>query len=79
MERIKKIVKEEVVAVQITKEEFVKIASEECKEMFLELSSTGEPSEMDILYPMACAEFAGHLAAKIFHTTDDENEEREEN
>ena len=41
-------VKEEVVAVQITAEEFCDIASKECTKMFLEMSSKGEPSVLDI-------------------------------
>ena len=69
----------EVVAVQITEEEFVELASEECKKMFLELSHTGEPSVMDVLLPMTCAKFSGRLAARIFADNNDENEEREEN
>lgn len=78
MKKIKATV-EEVVAVQITEEEFVELASEECKKMFLELSHTGEHSVIDVLLPMACAKFSGRLAARIFADNNDENEEREEN
>lgn len=70
---------EEVVAVQITEEEFVELASEECKKIFLELSHTGEHSVTDVLLPMTCAMFSGRLAARIFADNNDENEEREEN
>jgi hypothetical protein len=79
MEKIKKVVKKEeteVVAVQITKKEFIDIAAKECTEMFLGLASTGEPSEMDVLLPMVCSKYAAHLAARIF---DDKNDESEEN
>lgn len=70
-------VKEEVVAVQITAEEFCDIASKECTKMFLEMSSEGEPSVLDAILPMVCAKYAAHLMATIFHK-DEENEEREE-
>lgn len=79
MEKIKKVIKEEVTAVQITKDEFVSIAANECKEVFLQMASYGEPSELDVLVPMACAKFAAHLTARIFETDNEENEEREEN
>ena len=81
MEKIVKTVTkevDEVVAVVITEEEFVELASEECKKMFLELSHTGEHSVMDVLLPMTCAKFSGRLAARIFTDNNEENEEREE-
>ena len=78
MKKIKTTV-EEVVAVQITEEEFAELAAEECKKMFLELSHTGEQSVVDVLLPMICAKFSGRLMARIFADNNDENEEREEN
>lgn len=79
MEKIKKVIKEEVTAVQITKEEFVNIAAKECTNVFLQMANSGEPSELDVLVPMACAKFAAQLTVKIFETDNEENEEREEN
>lgn len=78
MEKIKKVIKkeEEIVAVQITLEEFVELASKECTRMFMELSSTGEPDIDDIFLPMICSDFAGQLAARIFG--DDKDEESED-
>lgn len=78
MKKIKATV-EEVVAVQITEEEFVELASEECKKMFLDLSHTGAPNPLDLALPMMCAKFSGRLTARIFADNNDENEEREEN
>ena len=58
---------------KITEDEFVELASEECKKMFLELSHTGEQSVVDVLLPMTCAKFSGRLAARIFADNNDEN------
>lgn len=79
MEKVKKVVKKEeteVVAVQITKKEFVELAAKECTKMFLGLASTGEPSEMDVLLPIVCSKYAAHLAARIFDDKDEESEEK---
>lgn len=69
----------EVEVVQITQDEFVQIASEECTKMFLAMSSNDE-NDMDcIILPMTCATYAAHLCARIFADNNDKNEESEEN
>ena len=78
MKKIKTTV-EEVVAVQITEEEFAELAAEECTKMFLEMSQTGEPSSLNVLLPMTCAKFAAHLLVRLFEENNEENEESEEN
>lgn len=76
MKRFKTVVKVEekaVDTVQITMDEFCKLAADECTELAKELMSTGEPSDADILLPLACARYAAHLCARIF--SDEESEE----
>ena len=80
MEKIvKKVVREEkeVVAVQITKDEFVELAAKECTNLAVTLMSEGEPSELDILMPMVCAKYSANLAARIFGDEITESEEKD--
>lgn len=75
MEKVKKVVKEEVEAVQITRMEFAHIAAQECTDMLMAFTDEGEPSPLDTVLPLVCAKYAAHLMARIF---DDKNEESEE-
>ena len=68
----------EVEAVQITQDEFARIASEECTEMFLAMTTDDEDDMDCVIIPMVCAKFAAHLMARIFADNNEENEEREE-
>lgn len=78
MEKVKKIVNEsrEVDAVQITRQEFVDIASKECVNAFNELSHIGDSSIVDILIPMVCAKFSAHLMRTIFGDKNEESEDK---
>lgn len=70
---------QEVEAVQITQDEFAKLAAEECTKMFLDMSTDDEDDMDCVIIPMICAKFSAHLMARIFADNNDENEEREEN
>ena len=79
IKKVKEVVKKhETVAVEITLEEFVELASQECTNMFDELVSTGEPDVMDILLPIVCSKFTARLADRIFADDNDEESEDKE-
>lgn len=77
MKQIKTTVQQEkeVVAVQITEEEFADIAAQECTKIAETLMNTGEPSEIDILVPLMCAKYAARVCSRIFKTEESEENE----
>lgn len=76
MEKIKKVVREEVEAVQITKEEFIEVASKGCAKLFKALMEDDFDGAMFV--SETCAKFSAYLVGEIFDEND-KNEEREEN
>lgn len=81
MKKIKEVIKEEVVAVQITADEFAKVSAKVCADMYMQLADdaeTEEDVELAILLPMTCAKFAAQMMAKIFVDTDEESEEKKD-
>ena len=78
MEKVKKVIKEEVEAVQITRDEFVQLAAQECADMTMEFLDNDMPDEFGIILPLVCSKYAAHLAVKIFGNDKEEKRESEE-
>lgn len=77
MEKVKKVISEEVVAVNITEEEFAQLAAEECTKVLMDsMSDDDDPVGFSLYMSMTCAKYAAHLMDRIFHN--DEKEESED-
>ena len=77
MEKVKKVVNEEVEAVQITKAELIDLTSKICAEVFTAGMDNDEP-EMAFAISDICVKFSAQLVGRIFDEND-KNEESEEN
>ena len=76
MERIKK--SEEVLAVQITEKEFVKIAAQVCSDVFNEkVNDDVTPAHMCVIIPMECTKFTAKLMKRLFNTNEESEEKKD--
>lgn len=79
MKRTKKpVVKEEVVSVEITQEEFAEIAARECAKALQDACDCDEGNiEFAITLSLAFAEFSANLMHRIFDEPEESEEEAE--
>lgn len=76
MKRTKKpVIKEEVVSIEITIDEFAEIATRTCAELMIEAPDNGMDIDAALAMSLALADFSAILMHKLF---DDEEETEEE-